>query len=182
MVSTQPNIACRSSLFVNVPVLRNSFGIAFWKNITACLTLQSSLTPSHCRAFTLFLSVPYYWQYSCYDNVQSFLLPKVTFKRESGTVSERVSVSSNRGTEWRLFECLCHRLPVVRETSCSIPSIGTSRHERRVCDGRRMLQSNLWAEGANELSALCRAFLVLFERQKVHRERLEENISLQQKG
>jgi hypothetical protein len=38
------------------------------------------------------------------------------------------------------------------------------------------------AEGANELSALCRAFLVLFERQKVHRERLEENISLQQKG
>ena len=68
---------------------------------------------------------------------------KGNFQRNSGTVSETVSVSSNRGTEWRLFERVCHTLPVVREASCSIPDIGTLRHERRVCDGRRMLQSNL---------------------------------------
>ena len=68
---------------------------------------------------------------------------KGNFQIKSGTVSETVSVSSNRGTEWRLFERVCHTLPVVREASCSIPDIGTLRHERRVCDGRRMLQSNL---------------------------------------
>ena len=68
---------------------------------------------------------------------------KGNFQKKSGTVSETASVSSNIGTEWRLFEHLCHTLPVVCEASCSIPDIGTLRHERRVCDGRRMLQSNL---------------------------------------
>ena len=94
------------------------------------------------------------------------LASKGNFQIKSGTVSETMSVSSNRGREWRLFERVYHTLLVVREASCSIPDIGTLRHERRVCDGRRMLQSNLWAKGANELNALCRAFLVLFAASK----------------
>ena len=124
----------------------------------------------------VFLTILMLWQCTMLSACKSNSLNK------TGTVSERVSVSSNRGIEWGLSERVCHTMLLLREASCPIPSIGTSRHERRVCDGRRMLQSNLWAEGANELSALCRALLLLFTRWKVKRERLEENISLQQKG
>ena len=112
-----------------------------------------------------FLSANIEWQLrACSKN--DINASKGNFQIKSGTVSETVSVTSNRGTEWRLFERVCHTLPVVCEASCSIPDIGTLRHERRVCDDRRMLQSNLWAKGANESHALCRAFLVLFAASK----------------
>jgi hypothetical protein len=98
------------------------------------------------------------FQISVFSFSKLYTSIKGNFQKKTGTVSERVSVSSNRGTEWGLSERLCYAMLLLREASCLIPSIGTSRHERRVCDGRAMCLHSR-AEGANELSALCRAFL-----------------------